>query len=291
MGRSTADIFRRQLQAAKSSGVDLLIHTGDLVNCPSPASVAIVTAAIAESGSPHLYISGNHDWQFDGLSAAHPEATPEQLRQTWIHEKGHLLPMYRTAAGEQLDPLCWSQDIAGLRIIGIDNSTMQVTTTQLAFFEQALATAPGAVLLLCHVPLFTPELLSAMQSRGLPNAGSYLCGDPDSSNPSYQPTPSTLAFIRSVRSEDSKVIGVLAGHIHTPQAHKLRGEWAKLAAGPMPCCLGCMQYTTDAGCFGGSREIQLEPIDSEFSQSFVADMARRQSFFVEQVRLASSPKL
>ena len=225
MGRASAEIFRARLVEAAADGVDLLVHTGDLVNCPSERSVEIIQEAVAESGLPMLYVSGNHDWQFDDLGQQHPEATPEELRDEWLHEKGHLLPLY---GGR--NPLCWSESVAGLTFVAIDNSTMQVSAEQLTFFEAALAEAPGAVVLLCHVPLYSAELLTAMTSRGLPNAHSYLCGDPESSNPSYRPTESTQAFLDTVGTAGSGLVAVLAGHIHTPQAQILSGDWAKFVS-------------------------------------------------------------
>ena len=308
MGGTSAEIFRARLAEAAADGVDLLVHTGDLVNCPSERSVEIIQEAVAESGLPMLYVSGNHDWQFDDLGQQHPEATPEELRDEWLHDKGHLLPLY---GGR--NPLCWSEKVAGLTFVAIDNSTMQVSPEQLTFFEAALADAPGVVVLLCHVPLYSAELLTAMTSRGLPNAHSYLCGDPESSNPSYRPTESTQAFLDIVGTVGSGLVAVLAGHIHTPQAQILSGDWAKFvsatqltprlsqdprpqrsvslctqAPGPMPVALGCLQYVTDAGCFGGFREYKFQPHDSPFAQAFVEDMSRRQEIFVGQLEQPDS---
>jgi hypothetical protein len=276
--RDTTAIFRAQVAAAGTDGTDLIIHTGDLINCPSPASVEIVTAALADSGVPHLYVSGNHDWQFDALTSRHPEATQEELRAKWIPR--HLQPLYH---GKPLT--CWSQDIAGLRFIGVDNSTYQVSESEFGSFKELLASAPGRVAVLCHVPLYSQQLLGAMTARGLPAAHGYLCGDPESSTPDFLPTEHTSAFLDAIQKPGSPVIAVFAGHIHTPQSHCIRGDWAKLAPGPMPVCLGCMQYVTDAGCFGGSRTYSIEPTDSEFTTRWVADLARRQAVMVDNAKL------
>ena len=51
----------------------------------------------------------------------------------------------------------------------------------------------------------------------------------------------------------------------------------------MPVALGCLQYVTDAGCFGGFREDNFQPHASPFAAPFVEDMSRRQGIFVGQL--------
>ena len=54
----------------------------------------------------------------------------------------------------------WSEDIvAGLRLIGIDNSTNYITPEQLEFFRQVTAGPALKIVLLMHIPLPVPELL------------------------------------------------------------------------------------------------------------------------------------
>ena len=272
---SAADVFRAQLAAAAAEGVTVVFHTGDLFNFPSLGAVELVQEAVRDSGMQFLFISGNHDWSFsstaDDLADMHPDLSPEELRALWVEEKGHLLPLY-----EGRDPLCWSADIAGLRFIGIDNSTYQISAAQLESFEAALDGAQGGVVLGLHIPLCLPSLQSAMRARGLVGyAESALCGDPASASDAYRPTATTEAFMRRMEVEP-KLVAVLAGHIHTAQAHCVRGDWAKLAAGPLPACLGCVQYVTEASCCGGSRTISFEPPSSAFAHGFAADIGRRQ---------------
>lgn len=54
------------------------------------------------------------------------------------------------------------------RFIGMDNSTYQISSSELTAFQSLLATAPGPVAVLCHVPLHSDQLLDAMTARGLP---------------------------------------------------------------------------------------------------------------------------
>ena len=48
-----------------AAGAELVAHTGDLVNYPSPRAVSLVRGILTEGGIPgFLYISGNHDWAY-----------------------------------------------------------------------------------------------------------------------------------------------------------------------------------------------------------------------------------
>eukprot|EP01051_Picozoa_sp_SAG22_P007638 SAG22_NODE_545_length_9265_cov_7.988108_3_plen_199_part_00 len=160
--------------------------------------------------------------------------------------------------------------------VGMDNSTYQVSGQQLEMFTAALSSAPGPVVLLVHIPLFLPELQGAMRARGLVGySGSSFCGYPGSTNEAYRPTESTAAFMEAVHGSE-KLAAVLAGHIHTAQQHAIRGDWVKLAPGPLPVFLGGMQYVTEASVYNGSRTISFEPAAGKFGTLFAADIGRRQ---------------
>ena len=61
---SAAAKLRSQLGKGRQEGAQLVAHTGDLVNFPSPKAVAHVQALVAEAGIPFLYVAGNHDWAY-----------------------------------------------------------------------------------------------------------------------------------------------------------------------------------------------------------------------------------
>ena len=111
-----------------------------------------------------------------------------------------------------------------------------------------------------HIPLYSADLAAAMAAGGR-DCGDSVCGNPSSeANP---PLPSTAAFLDTVRGAENLVC-VLSGHLHSAQAQKLSGEWRADRPGdrtPLPCH-GCMQYVTDAGCYGGSRLLSFEPLSS-----------------------------
>jgi len=162
------------LQRAKTENVELLLLTGDIVNFPSPASVAYVCDRLKKTGIPWLYIAGNHDWHYEGLPG-----TPESLRKTWI-EKG-LLPFYQGR-----NPLFYSEVIKGINFVGIDNSTSKVSKEQTEFLKEQLA-RPEPIILFSHRPY------------------NLDVEDRDSE---------MAAFDHTLSEHSSKVVGIFTGHVH-----------------------------------------------------------------------------
>ena len=174
VSKTTFQYLDDVLQRAKKEHVELLLLTGDIVNFPSPASVAYVCDRLKKTGIPWLYIAGNHDWHYEGL-----EGTLESLRSTWIEKS--LLPLYQGR-----NPLFYSEVIQGINFVGIDNSTMQVSREQTEFLKAQLA-RPEPIILLSHIPYnFSEE----GKNREM------------------------AAFAGTLSANASKIVGIFAGHIH-----------------------------------------------------------------------------
>jgi len=65
-GDDFVDSFRRALAPALTGAVDLVIHAGDLFDCPRPSNAAVAAAAnplleIAAAGTPVVIVPGNHE--------------------------------------------------------------------------------------------------------------------------------------------------------------------------------------------------------------------------------------
>jgi len=136
---TTFEYFDDILQKAKKENVNLLLLTGDIVNFPSAVSVKYVYDRLTATGIPWLYISGNHDWHYEGLPG-----NIDSLRDTW--EKKSLLPLYNG-----LNPLFYSKIIKGINFVGIDNSTGQVNDSQLSFLKDQLK-KPEPIIMISHIP-------------------------------------------------------------------------------------------------------------------------------------------
>jgi DNA repair exonuclease SbcCD nuclease subunit len=136
---TTFQYFDDILQKAKNQNVNLLLLTGDIVNFPSAVSVKYVYDKLSATGIPWLFISGNHDWHYEGLPG-----NIDSLRDVWT--KKSLRPLY---SGQ--NPLFYSTIIHGINFIGIDNSTGEVDEDQLRFLKDQL-TKPEPIMIISHIP-------------------------------------------------------------------------------------------------------------------------------------------
>jgi len=209
---TTFEYFDDILQNAKNDKVDLLLLTGDILNFPSAVSVKYVYDRLNATGIPWLYISGNHDWHYEGM-----EGTSEQLRDTWI--KNRLSPLYKGN-----DPLMQKIEINGVDLIVLDNSTYQISKPQLEFFQSCLSQNKPCILMV-HIPLYAP---------GRPVG--FGCGHPDWGAktdlgyklerrpqwPETGHTKATMEFYDTVLRADN-LLGVLAGHIHNQSVDVING--------------------------------------------------------------------
>jgi predicted MPP superfamily phosphohydrolase len=134
------------LLKAKNENVELLILTGDIVNFPSAASVNWVHDRLMKTGIRWLYISGNHDWHYEGMTG-----NLDSLRRTWTERS--LMPLYNG-----LNPLFYSSIINGINFVGIDNSTGETVQDQVDFLNVQL-TKNEPIVLISHIPykLESPE--------------------------------------------------------------------------------------------------------------------------------------
>jgi 3',5'-cyclic AMP phosphodiesterase CpdA len=172
--KTTFEYLDDLLLKAKNENIDLLLLTGDIVNFPSGLSVKYVYDRLMKTGIPWLYISGNHDWHYEGM-----EGSPDSLRKTWIEKS--LLPLY-----EGHDPLFYSAIIHGINFVGIDNSTGRVNDKQVEFLKDQIK-RKEPIVLISHIPY-------------------------DLNNKIKQ--PEMIPIIDLISSNSEKIIAILAGHIH-----------------------------------------------------------------------------
>jgi len=171
---TTFEYFNDILQKAKKENVNLLLLTGDIVNFPSAVSVKYVYDRLTATGIPWLFISGNHDWHYEGLPGS-----PDSLRDVWTQKS--LLPLYNG-----LNPLFYSKIIKGINFVGIDNSTGQVNESQIRFLQDQLK-KPEPIVMISHIPY---SLI----------------------NKTYQ--PGMAAFIDFITSNSDKITAIFTGHNH-----------------------------------------------------------------------------
>ena len=187
-------MFEAQLHMAKAGGAELLVHTGNLVNFPSFRGIYYAWDTLEKSGIPYLFTSGNHDWCWQDMIGTKP-VNDLRMQYCWEDSSECATLFSRVSSSsvlstEQYDPKAWSEQVGGVLFVGIDNSTQTVTSEQLKFAQTQLATAATAkqpVVLLLHIPLYTPELRAVLDQAAVPpnidwssvEVDGALCGDPN----------------------------------------------------------------------------------------------------------------
>jgi predicted phosphodiesterase len=203
--------FEETLQAAKDAHVDAIVLNGDIFSFPSEAAIEWVMTRLDKAGLPWLYTAGNHDWHYEGMAG-----TSAELRSAWISKR--LSPLYQ---GRQ--PQMSVLELAGVKVVVMDNSTYEITPEQLEFFRHQVAS--GQPLILClHIPLYAP---------GRPVG--FGCGHPGwgakadknfaiERRPKWREshTSATMDFHKEVFSSPN-LLGVFAGHTHQASLDVLNG--------------------------------------------------------------------
>lgn len=134
-----AAAFRECMEVAAASPADAIVHLGDLVSYPSEHSIEYASALIRKSGKPFYYVSGNHDWNYEGLDDDDKTAA----RERWMPR---LKPFYN----EGVNPLMYSVVIKGVKLIFIDDSADTVSPEQIDFFCREVRW-DGPSLLMMHI--------------------------------------------------------------------------------------------------------------------------------------------
>lgn len=138
-----AAALRESFEIARSKQPDAIVHLGDLVSFPSEYSIEYAAGLIKEYGMPFYYISGNHDWCYEGF-----ESDPGKHRSIWLKR---LEPFYP----EDVNPLQYSVTVKGVKLIFIDDSTGDITQEQIEFFRKEVSENVPSILMM-HIGLFFP---------------------------------------------------------------------------------------------------------------------------------------
>jgi predicted MPP superfamily phosphohydrolase len=233
---SPREAFDEVLAMAAGKEADILALTGDIFSFPSEAAIEWAKQKLGESGLSYLYVSGNHDWHYEGMDGGINE-----LRETWINER--LIGLYHGN-----DPMMAAYNVKDLTILAIDNSTYGIMPRQLEFFMDHVSTG-NPLILMMHIPMYAPR-----RSTG------YGCGHPAwgaATDRNYElegrerwpeggHTQVTMEFHRQVFAAPN-LLGVFAGHTHRQTVDNVKGGF---------------QFVTAPNATGGFLEIDILPLDS-----------------------------
>ena len=207
-------------EAAKEN-YDAVALTGDIVSFPSAAGVDYVKSCLDKIGAPYYYVCGNHDWHFEGM-----EGTERELRDEWIQKR--LQPLYPKG----VDPLCYSVEIKGVKIIMIDDSIYEILPKQLDFVTRELSENKPSLAFM-HIPLYAPGRRVA-----------YGVGHPDWNAehdqqlykierrpqwPAEGHNETTYRF-RETLLNAPNLLGVFTGHIHSNSLDVLNGKASQVTS-------------------------------------------------------------
>ena len=191
-GTRSADAWQRLAPLIDGLSVDGVIIAGDLTDFYSEANKRAIEEGLSRIKTPYIYLRADHDisGRKTGLD-----------KDTITVEEEDLCPNEPVMALEY----------PGLAIVGLNDSTSQMTEEGVGMLEEILEDKERAVLLFTHVP-FEPEKdtrlaaasFEAWQDRSL------LWG-PDSY---YVPDANTQRAIDLICGEGSPVQAVFAGHLH-----------------------------------------------------------------------------
>ena len=207
------ECFEKTLAYAKQVNADVITLVGDIFSFPSELAVEWVNSKLEATGIPYIYVAGNHDWHYEGMSGK-----LDTLRDTWIDNR--LLSLYQGK-----NPLMAAYDIKGIRFLAIDNSTYEINDEQLAFFSKHAASGLPLVLLV-HIPMYAPG-----------KSISFGCGNPNwnaSTDRNYKlekrprwpvagHSKTTFNFYDEVFNSPN-LLGIFTGHIHKNSIEIINGK-------------------------------------------------------------------
>lgn len=157
-----------------SSG-DTIVLTGDLCDKVNETNLSLLEEKLKAVTVPFMAVCGNHDM-------------------------AHEIPDGYVFSG--MNQPVQTLDLGDLLIVGIDNSTRQVTGAQNEQLRRLLS-LDKPILLIMHVPVMTEGNRDILL-----HCGDYFrLNHPDA-------TEETLAFIELLKANAGKIAAVLAGHLH-----------------------------------------------------------------------------
>ena len=222
----------------------MLLHTGDLQDFVSYANLDCISDKLGKGD--WFTAAGNHEYsQYVG------EAREDEAYKAQSYD--------RVQAAFPNNLKVASRVINGVNFVAIDDVYYNVTAQQHEALRQEVAKGLPIVLM-CHVPLYTPEHCQAnLKSNG--GVAGYMTGAPLSITETYQHNPShpadeqwrnrtvqqratqeTLDFIAWLK-EQPLLKAILCGHCHDFYEERFSPT--------------AIQYTVEAGYKGGVYEIEF----------------------------------
>ncbi|MDO4586131.1 MAG: metallophosphoesterase [Planctomycetia bacterium] len=205
--------FLETLKMAQEKKVDSIALLGDMLSFPTESGRDWLLEQLNASSIPFHYISGNHDWHYEGLPGS-----KNDLRNEWIEKR--LKPLYQGNC-----PLMYAVQMKGMRLVFIDDSTYEILPEQLEFFQNELAFKQPTVLFM-HIPPFAPGR-SVGFGLGHPNWNAQSDHSFEIERrprwPESGHNETTIAFYNEILSSPH-LLGTFSGHIHIQSLDIINGK-------------------------------------------------------------------
>ena len=215
------DAFSAVLQYADYMRADALFIAGDCVDYIKPAIAEHLKEMLKTVETKIHYVYGNHE------GGVYVGETPPQ---------SECYPYY--AELMEGNPSFWTQEYEGFTVVGIDNSDRRITPEQLSFMKEQCARGRSLILTM-HIPLFTDDICEPVKKHwGEEGIHHFTLG-------TQRHDETTRAFCELVKSPESNVCAILAGHTH----FAYKGEFAP----------GRMQYVSAPAFTRYIRKITVVP--------------------------------
>lgn len=199
-GERSFELWKRIPKKINELNPDCVILGGDMIDYASKANIESLKNGIDQINVETMYLRADHDY---GRSY-NPNLTTDYITQL---EK---------SIDENLEVYC--KDLGEILIVGIDNSTSQISDEALAKLKE-IFTNGKPIILATHVPLnskvdnnLAEESKKVWQDRNLTW---------DETGTTYTADENTKKFLNLLYAENSPVKAVLAGHLHFKNTSKL----------------------------------------------------------------------
>lgn len=232
-GRDFEDHLGALLRRAGEGQADAVFLTGDAVNFPAPSAIEFTRALFDSCPCPVFFISGNHDWTFP-----YQQPCDNALRITQLPLAA---PLFHEGAAVGYSV----QDLWGLQVLSVDNSTYQIDAEQLAFVRQRLGRGIPTVILM-HIPI-TQQLL---RERAIAFWGQPILMGADMNAEARRqwnvekPATETADFVSLLRAAPN-LRAVFCGHVHFEHEEQFSPA--------------AMQYVGAPAYEGGIRFFEFQP--------------------------------
>lgn len=191
-GRYSAQIWEEMPKLFHSIDADAVLLGGDMIDYASTSNINALKAGIEKIEEPVLYVRADHDYNpynCEGL------------------DKKEMKKLHESIDGYEGVPVIEFEDLC---VVGINNSTKQISKGQLKRFQEIVSLGKP-IILLTHVPIESKVDTSlSEESRKVWQERVLTWGE----NCYYEPNKTTKAFLDLVYDEEGPVKAVVCGHLH-----------------------------------------------------------------------------